>query len=352
MSISVHQRPGVYSSYDASAVVSGRGSGRMVGLVGVNPQVPAGTVQVITSYDKAVAAFGSGGPEGMAELIRLALKNGASAVAAVAVASADGYEEGFARLAGLEDIALALCDSTDITVQKKLRDSVAEASGLRRERLCVAAGGKDEDVDGLIARAGELNHERVVLVAPGAVDGEGAALSGLTLAAAVAGAIAGESDPAVPLGGAELLGLAGLSVRLEDRDVDRLILGGVTPVESLGGVVSVVRGVTTRTTSGGTADATWRDLSAIRVVDDVIPGLRAALRAKFRRAKNPAQSRGAIRAQVVLELEHKLAREIITGYEGVAVAADPEDPTRCLVDFSFAVAHGLNQIWLTAHITV
>lgn len=189
MSISVHQRPGVYSSYDASAVVSGRGSGRMVGLVGLTPQVPAGTVQVITSYDKAVAAFGSGGPEGMAELIRLALKNGASAVAAVAVASADGYEEGFARLAGLEDIALALCDSTDITVQKKLRDSVAEASGLRRERLCVAAGGKDEDVDGLIARAGELNHERVVLVAPGGVDSEGTALSGLTLAAAVAGAI-------------------------------------------------------------------------------------------------------------------------------------------------------------------
>ena len=50
--------------------------------------------------------------------------------------------------------------------------------------------------------------------------------------------------------------------------------------------------------------------------------------------------------------EHKLAREIITGYEGVAVAADLQDPTRCLVDFSFSVAHGLNQIWLTAHITV
>ena len=38
--------------------------------------------------------------------------------------------------------------------------------------------------------------------------------------------------------------------------------------------------------------------------------------------------------------------------DGVAVSADPEDPTRCLVDFSFTVAHGLNQIWLTAHITV
>ena len=44
--------------------------------------------------------------------------------------------------------------------------------------------------------------------------------------------------------------------------------------------------------------------------------------------------------------------EIITGYENVAGIADPEEPTRCLVDFSFTVAHGINQIWLTAHITV
>lgn len=352
MSITVHQRPGVYSSYDASGLVSGSGAGRLVGLAGVNTAVQAGTVQTVTSYDQALTLFGDQGSEGMAELIRLALKNGASGVAAAAVSSADGYEAAFAAIGRLEDIALVICDSTDIAVQRKLRDSVAEASSQRRERLCVVAGAKDETVEQLIARAKELNHERVVLAAPGGVDGQGAALSGLGLAAAVAGAIAGESDPAVPLGGAELKGLNGLSARLEDNDIDLLILGGVTPVESLGGVVSVVRGVTTRTVSGGAADTTWRDLSAIRVVDDVIPGLRSALRAKFRRAKNTQQSRGAIRSQVVLELENKLAREIITGYDGVNVSADSTDPSRCLVDFSFAVAHGLNQIWLTAHITV
>ena len=352
MSITVHQRPGVYSSYDASAVVSGRGSGRLVGLAAVNTAAQAGTVQTVTSYDQAVALFGSGGAEDMAELIRLALKNGASGVAAVAAASEEGYQEAFALLAGVENVAAVICGSTELEVQKGMRASAVEASERRRERLCVAAGAAGESVDEWIARAKELNHERVVLAAPGGVDGDGAVLSGLTLAAAVAGAIAGESDPALPLGGAELFGLNGLSARLEDRDVDRLILGGVTPVESLGGVVSVIRGVTTRTTTGGAADAAWRDLSAIRVVDDVIPGLRSALRAKFNRSKNTAQNRGAIRAQVVLELENKRAKEIITGYENVAVTEDPEDPTRCLVEFSFTVAHGLNQIWLTAHITV
>ena len=87
-------------------------------------------------------------------------------------------------------------------------------------------------------------------------------------------------------------------------------------------------------------------------MDDVIPTVRNALKARFRRAKNTEQSRGAIRSQVVVELENKLAREIITGYENVTVTADTENPTVCLVDFAFTVAHGLNQIWLSAHITV
>ena len=352
MSITVHQRPGVYSSYDASRVVSGSGAGRLVGLAGVNTTASAGVAQTITSYDQAVTAFGSSGAEDMAELIRLALANGASGVVAVPVASAADYQDAFDLLAETEDIALVICDSTDEEVQADLRDSVAAASEARRERLAVVAGAKDESVANLVDRAKGLNSERVVLVAPGGTDSSGTALSGLTLAAAVAGAIAGESDPAVPLGGAVLTGLNGVSARLGDGDLDLLILGGVTPVESVGGQVSVVRGVTTRTTTGGTADATWRDLSTIRVVDDVIPSLRSALRAKFRRAKNTEQSRGAIRSQVVLELENKLAREIITGYGDVAVSADQEDASRCLVDFSFTVAHGLNQIWLTAHITV
>ena len=75
MSISVHQRPGVYSSYGASTVVSGSGSGRVVGLAAISSAKPEGTVQMVTSYEKAVAAFGNGGPEEVTELIRLALKN-------------------------------------------------------------------------------------------------------------------------------------------------------------------------------------------------------------------------------------------------------------------------------------
>ncbi|MCI8421937.1 MAG: phage tail sheath protein [Lawsonibacter sp.] len=351
MNMTVHQRPGVYSSYDASTVVSGSGQGRLVGLAAANSAAKPGVLHTVTSYDEAVTIFGAGGGQDMAELIRLALKNGASGVAAVAVSGEIGYEEAFALLETAE-AAVVLCDSTELTVQQKLRDSVTHASQARRERLAVVAGAAGDGVNELIVRAKALNHERVVLAAPCGVDRTGESLSGAVVAAAVAGAIAGEADPAVPLGGAVLSGLYGLDRRFGDEELDRLILGGVTPVECVGGVTSVVRGVTTRTMTGDTEDSTWRDLSTIRVADDVIPALRNALRAKFRRAKNTEQCRSAIRAQVVLELENKLAREVITGYENVSVAADSQDPTRCLVGFSFTVAHGLNQIWLTAHITV
>ena len=192
----------------------------------------------------------------------------------------------------------------------------------------------------------------MVLVAPGSVDGEDAAQDGLSAAAAVAGAIAAQSDPAIPLGGAELLGLKGLSAQYSDNDIDLLVRGGVTPLESTAGTVSPVRGITTRTTTGGAADTTWRELTTIRIVDDVIPTVRDALRARFRRAKNTEQSRGAIRSQVVLELENKRSREIITDYGEVLARADEENPNVCVVEFSFTVAHGLNQIWLSAHITV
>ena len=78
-------------------------------------------------------------------------------------------------------------------------------------------------------------------------------------------------------------------------------------------------------------DTTWRELTTILIVDEVIPTIRSALRTRFARSKNTAQSRGAIRSQVVLELEEMKSR---------------------LVEFGFTVAHGLNRIYLTAHITV
>jgi len=331
----------VYSSYEASSLVKGRSGGQVVGLAALCQKGSAGQAARVSRYEEAVETFGGGT---FSELVKAILANGATAVAAVPVADEAGYAAAFAALEAVEDVKLVVCDSVALSVQQALRDSVMAASAARKERLGVVSGVKGETVSQLTARAGNLNCERMLLVAPS----DGTALA----AAAVAGAIAGESDPALPLGGAELTEVGPLAVKYTDNEVDLLVRGGVTALEETAGVVSVIRGVTTRTKTGESGDTTWRELSTVRIVDDVIPAVRESLRSKFRRAKNTPQSRGAIRSQVIVELENRVSRDIIAGYDAVTVTAMEEDPTVCLVEFSFTVAHGLNQIWLSAHITV
>ena len=342
--VTTHERPGVYSVYTASAAVSGGARRGTAAIAAQSGGGTAGTVYPITSYAQAAEAFGDS--DGLTTLVKLMLANGAGKVLAVPV-SGTAYAAAFALLAEQEDVEVVVCDSTDMAVQQALRASVEEASQIRRERIAVVGSASGETAAQLVTRAAGLNSERVVLAAPATAEGPGG-----QVAAAVAGAICADSDPAVPLGGAVLRGIGALSDSFGENDIDTLIRGGVTPVELVGGRCSVIRGVTTRTTTGGAADATWRELTTIRVVDNVVPGIRSALQARFTRAKNTPQVRGAIRSQVILELEQRKAAEIITDYGEVTVEELADNPTVCLVTFSFTAAHGLNQIWLSAQITV
>ena len=352
MSVIRHERPGVYSSYDASSVIRGNGGRKIVGVAAKAAKGETDEICLLTSYEAGLALYGQDSEEtAMAGLLQLLFLNGAAAVRAVRVASDDAYGAAFDLLAAEEDIQIVICDRGDIAVQQTLRTSLEAASAARRERIGVV-GSQGEDVSALITRAETLNSERMVLVGPDVLDSDGNPLSGIYAAAAVAGAIAAGSDPAIPLNGATLWGLGGVSVQYTDNDIDLLVRGGVTPLEAVGGVVSPVRGITTRTKSGGEVDSAWRELTTILIVDDVIPSIRSSLRSRFTRTKNTAQTRGAIRSHVIVELENKLAAQIIDGYGDVTVSVDSDDPTVCIVEFSFAVAHGLNQIYLTAHITI
>ncbi|MCI8573338.1 MAG: phage tail sheath protein [Oscillibacter sp.] len=350
----LHERPGVYSVYDASAAVSGGRAAKVIGVAAKAAKGVENQAVTLTGYAAGIAAFGEdAGSAGMAAVLRLLFANGASSVVAVRVGGeglkAD-YLAAFESL-GTQNVQVVVCDSPELEIQQELRNAVLTASGLRKERIAVV-GGDGDSVEELVQRAKELNSERMVLVGPDALDASGNPIAGVFAAAALAAVIASGRDPAVPLNGAEIKGFTGLNTDYSDNDIDTLVRGGVTPLECAAGVVSPVRGVTTRTTSGGAADATWRELTTILITDDVIPAVRDVLRAKFSRCKNTVRSRAAIRSQVIVELERKLAAEVIDGYDEVSVSASPDDPGVCLVEFGFSVAHGLNQIYLTVHITV
>ena len=356
MNSTIHERPGVYSSYDASSVVSASAAAKTIGAAAVATKGTANKVELITSYEEGKSVFGedASGVYGMSTLLKFLFANGAGAVKAVAVGKDESeekdYASAFAALSDEEDVGVMVCDSAAQSVHLLLKTAAEDASAARRERIAVI-GGSEETVAQMVNRAKAVNSERVVLVGPDIASDDGGTMSAVFAAAAVAAVIAGNTDPSVPINGAELTLFGAAGKRLSDNEIDQLVRGGVTPIETVGGVSSPVRGIT-KTSSGGAADTTWRELTTILIVDEVIPTIRSALRTRFARSKNTAQSRGAIRSQVVLELEEMKSREIVDSYGEVLVSALKSDPTVCLVEFSFTVAHGLNRIYLTAHITV
>lgn len=339
-----NERPGVYSSYEVTNSISGSSTGDIVAIVAIAEKgFDDGAVKV-TTYEQAVTAFGSCV---LAEMCSLALQNGASAVYGVAIdeggSDTEDYAAAFATIATIEDISIELCDSQDADVHEAMQTAILGASENYKYRIGIVES--LGTVTELCASALALNCERMLLISADAGTQSG------YFAAALAGAIAATTDPAVPITGADLSGIT-VTERYVDEDINTLVRGGVTIFEQAGTGAYVLRAVSTYSQTAGVSDATWREITTIRIIDELIPSVRDALKLRFTRAKNTEQTRGAIRTQVIIELEDRISREIIDSYGDVTVTASEDEPTACEVSLEFAVTHGLSHIMLTAKITV
>ena len=329
MSITYHERPGVYVEYDTLRR-SAANAGRVAGIAALGT---GSGLYRFASAEAALTAFPASTDLG--RMLSLAFGNGASTVLCCPV-TAD-YGATFALLLPEADVIATDCRDAETLA------ALAEALCAEGAKECIAVADSDESVANLCALAQSLNCERLVLTRE-------CGSAGLA-AAALAGLICAGDDPALPLSGAALAGLEGTDTPA-DSEVDTLVRAGVTPLEAVGGSVRVVRAVTTRTMTGGVADDTWRELSTVLIVDDVIPAVRDALKAKFLRRKNTAVTRNAIRAQTAILLDDRVRREIIEGYDSLRAEPVAGDPTACEVSFSFRVVQGLLRIHLYAHILV
>lgn len=349
--VSTNERPGVYSSIEVSSSLNGSKSGKTVGVAAVSETGEKTVCRRVSSYGEAVTLFGAGCV--LTELIRILFLNGAFAVEAVPVTTGSAspavadYEAAFGALMDRENVAIMICDSTEAAMHNAMKTAIAGASENSKYRIGIVE--TSGPVSSAADKAKGLNCERMAAVCCASESDSG---SKGEAAAAVAGAVACGTDPALPLNGVELFGFDYCTRSFSDGDITTLVRNGVMPVERVGGAVYVVRGVTTRTTTSGEADETWRELTTVLIIDDVVPSIRSSLRVKFPRVKNTVQTRGAIRTQVIIELENKLKKEIIDSYGPVTAEADEDDPSVCIVSFAFTVAHGLNRINLTAHISV
>ena len=115
MSVTAHERPGIYSSYDASSVVRRSRGSKVGGIAAKAENGTVGSVVTVTSYEGGKTVFGADSEGiGMTGLLRLLYENGASEVKAVRVADSgtvSDYTEAFQALADCDSVRIAVTDS-------------------------------------------------------------------------------------------------------------------------------------------------------------------------------------------------------------------------------------------------
>ena len=129
MSITYHERPGVYSDYDASSVTATGSTERVIALAGVS-EAKSG-LYTVTSYASGRDTFGESSQLG--RMLKLAYQNGAGTVLACPVAedTEAAYQAALTLLLAEKRASFCVVGSAQEKVHIALRDAVEAASGQR-----------------------------------------------------------------------------------------------------------------------------------------------------------------------------------------------------------------------------
>lgn len=351
MSISISsKRPGVFSDYTISSIYRGTSS-HAVALVCKTEQ-QQDEIFLLQSSEEARRLFPK--ESVLCNCCDLLFANGVgklylSPVYSSASDLTQAYTDCFSRLEEYEDIYCVICDSTDTAILSQLKNHVETCSAARLERLGFAGL---ENLDSMEDISKAVNSERICLSAPAALYLAEDEAKGVYTACGYAALCACAQDPAASFHGAPISGISGLQQKLSEAEIDRCIECGVTPFEMVLGTCELIRAVTTRTQTEETPDLTFQSINTILVIDDCLTTIRNALKLRLRGLKNNSITRQSIRSQVAVELQKKLDAGIIESYGSPNVYASSDDPEICIVELTFTICHCINQIHISAHITV
>lgn len=341
------QRPGVYSEYLSSEIYKSNGS-EMVCIVAKNLEQNAGVHFEFSKISDIITSFGT--EDLMVRLCKIAFINGAKKICCISAGNGTNleYQTAFDAAKNIENIACLICDSDLEDINNLLVTSTTQASSASKERIAIAAclGSYIETF------AQNKNCERLMVLLQKAEDGEDNTARGCFLAAAIAGKIANNDDKTKSLNALVLEGINNLNETYTEAQIDSYLEAGITVCENIASNIEIIRAVSTRTKTNDQTDMTFHDINVVMIIDDVVKDIRQSLKNMISSAKNNAQTRLAIATQASVILEEKKLSEIIYDYNAPIVTINQQDPTACDVTLEFSAAQGLNQILITAYITV
>jgi phage tail sheath gpL-like len=254
-----------------------------------------------------------------------------------------------------EAVSIVLVDSTVDAVHTLVKTHCVNASDNRRERVSYIGYAAGVDSATVKTNVATKNSGLIYTAYPNPIDINGNEVSGIYLAAAMAGLDASETDPSMPLTGLEVQGFYGLSKKLKDDEMNDLIVNGVIPLQITNGVIRVIRWISTYTKDDSAAlDITWQERTTIKISHYVMKDLRADLTKKFSRAKQNKKARDSVKSAVLSKLKIYEGFEYIENVQNtdVEININPMSPTRNDVDFKYDVVTPMNVISLTGHMII
>lgn len=352
--------PGVYSEIDASAAVQAiTPNNAVIGIIGVATSGDINKPYAPTSYDDAVSRYGK--DSSVVKLMRTATSNGGNRFIIVRVesnedgATSDNYALALAELELEEAVNIVITDSTDPIIHLKIKEHCDLASEDRKERIAFVGHATKSEINTVMTAAQTLNSGRVYTSYPNPLDENGEEVSGIFAAAALAGQIAAETDPSMPMTNVGINGFYGLAKKMKESEIVSLIEAGVIPFESINGSITIVRCISTYTKDAdGQTDITWQEITTTRISDYIFKDLRTRLRRQFARAKQNQATRDAIRSEVITSLLEYQNLEYLENVnaEEVIISVNPANPLRNDVVFPYDVTGPVNVIHLKGFLKI
>lgn len=349
MAIINTNRPGVFSKYSAYAVSASSSSAKAVGVAAKSASGVSNELCIVSDLSGVSEQFGTDTDTTyMYSICKILFAGGVSKIYAVSVDSAaPDYQSAFNLIKEQKGIGAVLCDSFDTNVLKCLDASVKSASDEGDERIAFAGGNYSDDFE---SAAAQINSERFCITAPCGISG--GRTSGVFLAAALAAACVCTTDAGINFSGLNVSGLDGIYGSFSESRINNLISSGVTVFETINSKPEIIKAVTTKTTTEGISDSTFRSLNSIMIIDNILQAVRGNLKIMLKNLKNNQVSIGAVRSQIAVILQEKLNDGLISSFDSPSVYKSDAEPDTLIADLGFDITLNINQIHITAKVNI
>ena len=164
-----HERPGVYSVYDASSVTSAGRAAKRIGVAALAVKGTANTAVTLTGCGAGVEVFGEDGADtpGMSTLLKLLFANGASTVYAVRVGAGGGLEAYQAAFAALDIVNICSAYGKKAAIIGGRKALAAAEPQIRK-----AVEGSGIEITGTFWYGGEASRENMDMLRPQVADAD------------------------------------------------------------------------------------------------------------------------------------------------------------------------------------